>query len=152
MITNAEARAHDRVEPVYLVEIELVGAGAPMLCLAERDIEVDGIRYEGYLLEVGNLEWGIRRIALGDSARALRLRIQNEPWRGYSRLVEVGEDFPFEGAKVYLKEAYIDSEGTTTGSELLFRGVIVGASAVDLMELFVEAKSPGPRAGMNIEF
>lgn len=128
-----EARHHDRVEPVYLVEIKLLGDGAPLLYLAERDIVVDGTWYEGYLSGVEDLEWGIRRLAQGDAGKTPRLFIQNEPWHGYSRLVEAGEDFPFEGATLYIKEAYIDAAGAPTGSELLYQGLLVRASAADLM-------------------
>jgi len=128
-----EASGRDRVDTVYLVEIGLVGVSAPLLCMAERDILVDGTMYEGYLLGVEGLEWGTRRLAQGDDGEKPRLRILNEPWRGYSRLLESGEDFPFEGATLYIKEVYMDADREPTGSDLLYQGVIEGASAADLM-------------------
>ena len=102
MSTLKEARASMRAEPVYLAEIALVGAGAPLLYLSERDMQVDGIRYEGYLRSIEGAENGLKRISSGILAGTLKLGFLNEPWRGYARLLDAGEDHPFDGALIKL--------------------------------------------------
>jgi len=144
----SELRTYDRAESLYLVEITLVGAGAPVLYFAERCVTVDGTVYESYLAGIDGVKWS----DLTDSKglhRSLRIRFINEPWGMYARLAEVGDDYPFEGATFSLKEVYIDIDEEPADSELLHRGVLNGLSSIDLMAFQAEVASPDLQAGIK---
>jgi hypothetical protein len=149
MNTLVEARALDRAEPLYLVEIALSGAGPLELYLAERDLEAGGVLYEGYLWGVEGPEWKLVRAGLSAPICSLGIRIQNEPWRGYSRLLDVGADFPFEGAQITLKEAYMGPDDIPCPPVALFKGLIDKVSSIDLMEFHICARSQRGSAGMT---
>ena len=145
----AEARAHDRAEPVYLLEIGLLGADAPVLYLAERDLVAGGNCYESYLSEVQGLEWRLGSFAPVGPHAGPGFRLLNEPWREFSRLIEVGEEFPFEGASISLRETYLVRGGAPVPPEILFVGVLESTIAIDLMDLYISARGlwPGRHAG-----
>jgi len=148
MSTVSELRTYDRAEPLYLVEITLIGEGAPVLCFAERGITVDGIVYEPYLSGI----YGVEEFGLSNSGgldMSIRISFLNEPWGMYSRLSEVGDDYPFEGAAFSLREVYIGIDGEPSASGLLCRGVLDGLSSIDLMGFQAEVVSPEFRAGIT---
>ena len=136
MSTLKEARDCLRTEPVYLVEIEPLGAGAPVLYLSEREIVVDGTRYEGYLQSIEGVRIGLRRISSGMFPSPLKLGFLNEPWRGYASLLDAGEDYPLDGAALTLSETYISPEGETTSPAIVAEGVLSGIIQTDRLVFY----------------
>jgi len=141
MSAVSELRTFDRAEPLYLVEITLVGAGAPVLYFAEQSVTLDEISYEPYLAGIEGVKGGCSPF-FGGPDMSIRILFLNEPWGIYSRLAEVGDDFPFEGAKLSLMEVYIGIDGEPAGPELLYRGVLGRLSSIDLMGFQAEVASP----------
>lgn len=141
----ARARQRAEAEPVYLAEITPLGAGAPVMRFATRQVSVGGLDYEAYLLGVGGASGGLRR---GDSRwlnSTLRLWFSNEPWRGFQRLVEAGEDYPLGGAFCVLSETYIIQGGATVTPVEIFRGLLEGPSGVDMGVFYSDVTGLGMR-------
>lgn len=132
MISVTQARARAMAQPVYLVKIMLMGSGAPTLYLAERDITVASTRYEAYLDSVSGMGGMLERLTSDGLNSSLLLRLRNEPWRQYSHLVEVGADYPFEGAPMELSELYLGPGGEPSEADLIFTGILEGPSRIAL--------------------
>jgi hypothetical protein len=119
-------RGRTRLEPVWLVEVELLNSG-PTLYFSDRNVTVGGRRYENYLE------------GLSGSEERFDLRFRNDPFMSYGRLVEIGDEHPFEGAAVTVKEVYLDpstGSGQAGGQSEpveLFRGVLEEPRRIDLM-------------------
>jgi len=148
MSSLASARSHILAEPLYLVEIRLMGTGSPVLHLAEREIDVGGTVYEGHLWEIKRFELGFNGPDIRGMDDLLKICLLNEPWRGYSRLLEMGEDFPFEGATIILRETYIGPDGMPATPDLLLSGVLEGVSGIDLMMFTIGARGLWSLGGM----
>jgi len=132
MTTCAQARARDRAEPVYLVEIELKNSGAT-LYLAERNITAGGMRYEDYLLEIDGVEDELLRASSDTFNAEVTLRLRNDRYGAYEYLILLGETYPFEGAVCTIKETYLDGASMPSAPETVFRGVLDEPRQIDLM-------------------
>ncbi|KKL61871.1 hypothetical protein LCGC14_2190980 [marine sediment metagenome] len=135
-----EARALDRAEPVYLVEVELLNSG-PTLYFSDRSITVGGTLYEDYLHDLSGLGAELARSSAGGLNTSLALRFRNDPWRSYGFLVEAGEDFPFEGSTITVKEVLIESTGSPSAPAVVFKGFLEQPMETDLMGFRARASS-----------
>ena len=131
-----EARESVRVEPVYLVEITLMGEGAPVMRFSQRLLEAGGHLYEPYLMDVAGIGQTLARRGEGNTHHGISMRLDNLPWRGYDRLIEAGDEYPFEGAQCLLSECYMVDDGAAgsepTEVELLCRGILESPTGADL--------------------
>ena len=135
-----EARALDRAEPVYLVEVALLDSG-PTLYFSDRQITVGGRLYEDYLHDLSGLGAELTRASAGGLNTSLALRFKNDPWRSYGFLVEVGVDYPFEGSAVTVSEVLIESTGAPSAPAVIFKGLLEQPMDTDLMGFSARASS-----------
>lgn len=126
------ARALDRARPVYLIEISLQNSG-PALYLSDRNITVDGRLYEDYILSVETASEEALRTTSSGLNSPLKIGFKNERWRSYAYLIEAGETYPFEGARLLLKETCLDDSGTPASPETVFVGRLDAPQDIDLM-------------------
>ncbi len=131
MTSMDEARAMDRAEPVYLVEVGLLNSG-PVLYLSDRQITVAGQLYEDYLHGLSGLGAELRRADAQGLNTSLELSFRTDPWRAYARLVNVLDDYPMDGAEVTVSEVFLDTDGLPSGAGVLFKGVIEEPKEIDL--------------------
>jgi hypothetical protein len=149
--TVEEARARPRLEPVYLVGIELKGSGEvfrnyafettafqagpvpPKLNFSDRNIKVGSYFYECYLEDLSGLGEELRRTTSGALNADITLRFRNDPYSTYDHLIEIGDTYPFEGALCVIREVYLDDDGTPSNAVTVFQGVLDEPRDVDLM-------------------
>ena len=143
------SRLHDRAEPVYLIKLSLGGSPELTLYLAERALSVGGIEYEDYIEGVDSVGETLGRRDSGGLNSPLIIRFINEPWGAYGRLVELSEDYPFEGALCELSEVYMDADGVPSEAELIFKGLLEGPHEADLMGFSCRVTSLMSRADMR---
>jgi hypothetical protein len=67
--------------------------------------------YEDYIIEIKGLKEAVSRRDSGSLNVSIEIRFKNDPWQTYSRLVELGEVYPFEGSSINIYEVYRDDEG-----------------------------------------
>ncbi len=120
-----------RVRPVYLVKITLQGSGQT-LYLSDRNVTVGGQEYEDYISAVTTPAEEARRPTSESLNAPLSIEFRNEPWRGFSRLIEAGAEHPFEGGRCTLSEAYIDDAGMSGEPVALFTGTLDAPAEIDL--------------------
>jgi hypothetical protein len=118
-----------RARSVWLVEIRLLNSG-PTLYLSDRNVTVQGQRYEYYLDDLSGLGEELRRADSGGLNADIALVFDNGRYQGYNRLVEIGETYPFDGAGVTIKAAYLDDDGTLLDLETVYKGVIEGPTGI----------------------
>ncbi len=140
MTSIDEARAMDRAEPVYLIEVELLNSG-PVLYLSDRQVTVAGQLYEDYLHGLSGLGAELRRTHAQGLNTSLELSFRNDPWRAYSYLVNALDDYPIDGAEVTVSEVLLDTDGLPSGTAVLFKGVLEEPREIDLMGFQCRAMS-----------
>jgi hypothetical protein len=105
-MTAAEARKAGHAEIVILAEISLLNSG-PTLYLADRTVTIGAQRYEDYLAECPDITEECKREDSTGQNADVELIIKNDPYETYSHLVKIGEDHPWVGATVAIKETYV---------------------------------------------
>jgi len=133
MTTQAEARGRDRAEPVYFAEITLSGSTPPTLYFSDRNIIISGQRYEDYLEGLSALGDEIKRVDSSGLNSHLTIRFRNEAYQSYGKLIDIGTEYPFDGASCRIGEAYLNEEGVPSDSAILFKGVLDQPFDIDLM-------------------
>jgi hypothetical protein len=130
--TIIEARNRLRAEPVYLLEIALLNSG-PTLYLSDRILTVGSQVYEDYVDDLKGLGEELKRLDAGSLNADFTVRLRNDNYKTYDHLVTMGDTCPFEGAAVTVKEVYLDSDGTPSAAETIFKGVIDTLVDIDLL-------------------
>jgi hypothetical protein len=133
-------RALPRYEPLYLVKISLSG-GAHVLYLSDRNIRVGDELYEDYLDDLEGVAEELRRAALESRNAEVTLRFRNDRYRGHQHLVELSEQYPFEGAQVEIYETALDARGRPAPPELLFRGTLEEPTGIDRLRFSCRVSS-----------
>ena len=140
MTNISEARALDRAEPVYLLEVALLNSG-PTLRLSDRNVTVGGQSYEDCMEDLsGPGEEGRRQDSTGLNSE-LSFRFSNAPMGAYQHLIEIDAEHPFTGAGVVIKETYLDGTGQPSDTGVLFKGVLDEPREIDLMGFTCRATS-----------
>jgi hypothetical protein len=128
----AQAREREYAEPVFLVDIELLNSG-PTLYFSDRLVTVGAQAYEDYVDDLSGLGDELRRQDSGALNADFTIRLRNDRYRTYEHLITMGDTYPFDGAEVTVKETYLDSDGTPSAAETLFKGVIDNLRNIDLL-------------------
>jgi hypothetical protein len=149
MATLEEARALDKAEPIYLLEVALLNSG-PTLRLSDRNVTSGGQSYEDYMEDLSGLGEELRRPDSTGLNSEIELRFTNEPMGAYSHLIDMDAEHPFTGAGVVIKETYLDDTGQPSESGVLFKGALDEPRDIDLMGFTCRASSMEFAADNNI--
>jgi hypothetical protein len=122
-----------RAEPVCLVEIELKNSG-PVLYFSDRAVSAMGQDYEDYLVEITGLTAG------DNISTAATVSFKNDRFGPYESLIDIAEDYPFEGAAITVKEVYLDVDGEASEVVTILKGTLAAPRDIDLMGFSCEAR------------
>jgi hypothetical protein len=134
-LTASQKKALDRsrLKPVYLIEITLQGAGAPILYFSDRNITIGSQIYENYLSDLSGLGEEIERATSESLNPDVSLRFRNDRYKTYGYLIEIGDIYPFDGAGIIIKEVYLDDNNTTSDVRIIFKGALDEPQDIDLL-------------------
>jgi len=121
-LTVDEARAKKRLYPVLLLDIELQNSGGTVY-FSDKNILVGSNQYQRYILNASNVSDAVKRsTSVGDNP-AVTIKFNNKSFRTYSHLSLIENDYPIAGAKVTIKEVYLDDDGGQSDVATLFIGI-----------------------------
>ncbi len=122
MPTVDEARAKKRLYPVLLFDIELQNSGGTIY-LSDKKIKIGSTQYQKYILNASNVSDAVKRTtSVGDNP-AVTVKFNNKAFRAYSHLSLIETDYPIAGAKVTIKEVYLDDNEAQSDIADLFVGI-----------------------------
>ena len=134
-------RNRRRAKIVWLVDVELLGAGAPVLRLSNRNLEYSIYRYQRYILAVTGIARELSRVDSDSLNSPVTVRFQNRPFMAFDFLIEAGETYPFEGAKVTISALHLDDDNLPTEAEIVFVGVLDEPRGITKREFTCRASS-----------
>lgn len=120
----ATLRERRRAHIVWLVEVALLGVGAPVLYFSDRNIDHMNVTYERYIQSVSGIDVELMRATSDSLNSPVSITFRNGKWRALDFLIEAGETNPFEGAPVTVKAVHLDDEKNPTDAETIFVGIL----------------------------
>jgi hypothetical protein len=121
---TTETRSKVNLTPIYLVEIGLLGTGAPTLYFADRNLTVSSQDYLDFIDSIDGISEELSFLTSSGLNADITINFKNETFQTYTYLIQIGDTYPFDGAVCTIKEVYKKQDGTYTTPETLFVGVL----------------------------
>ena len=134
-------RERRRAKIVWLVDVELLGSGAPVLRLSNRNLEYNIYRYEKYILKVSGIARQLSRLDSDSLNSPVSILFENRPFMAFDYLIEAGQTYPFEGARCTVSALHLDDDGNPTEAEIVFVGVLDEPQSITKKEFSCMASS-----------
>lgn len=137
----ATLRERRRAHIAWLVDVQLLAPGAPLLKFSDINIDYVTDRYDRYIMAIGGVAQELERASSDSLNSPINITFRNGPWRAFSNLIEVGETYPFEGAAVTVKSVHLDDEKNPTDAEIIFQGILEEPRAITRRDFTCRAAS-----------